>query len=106
MFSKPCSVHLYLVFQTLDELKAGEVCQSIAKLDPYLSFSPFRVMESMDDCIECHATGLADEAQLKCLLEKLDNDWDKNEDEDVFWAYEFNTKMISPLLYYIRLEIL
>lgn len=105
MSSKINNLHLYLVFSTLDEKKAEEVCTMIREKAPSLSFSPFRIVESLNDCLECHASGKLDEEQTKELLAWLDNDWDWDEDETNCYAYGFNTKMPSELLYYIRVDI-
>lgn len=104
MSSKTSKVHLYAVFETLDEQKAKAVCERIRALDPDLNFSPFREQPSLNGCLEAHATGVADKAQRQALLAAIDDDWDVNEEESEFQAYGFNTKMMDPLLYYVQIS--
>lgn len=102
--------HLYIVFDTGDEEKASEVCRLIQskaeESGAELSFSPMRLSSGNDDSLEVHATGLFDPMQKKLLLDQLDNDWDVDQDGslEIYSAYGFNTKMISPLIYYLRAE--
>jgi hypothetical protein len=71
---------------------------------PDLSFSPEREVEELEACVEFRATGTVTKEQKEEMIAKIDDDWDMDEDETEYWAYGFNTKMITPLLYYIQLD--
>lgn len=81
----------------MEEIKA-----KLLALCPDLSFSPSREQPSLNDCLEVYASARIDESQKSMLLETLDSDWD--EDEDLYWAYGFNTRPFDSRVYYLQLE--
>lgn len=95
---------LRVVVQTKKEEQIAEVQQELRKLVPTLSFSPFREEQSLDGCLEFYSTGTVEKAERKRLVDTLDNDWDYDEEDDIYWAYGFNTKMFDPRVYYLEME--
>ncbi len=93
-----------VVVSSMDEADALTVQKELLEIDPNLSFSPCREQDSLNDAIEFRVSGEADAAQKEALIEKLNNDWDKDEDDEFYWAYGFNTKMFDPKVYYLELE--
>ncbi|MGM9960080.1 MAG: hypothetical protein ACI32F_02065 [Allobaculum sp.] len=93
-----------VVVQTEKEDQVTEVQQELQKLVPALSFSPTREEASLDGCLEFYATGKVDENERTLLVDTLDNDWDYDDEDDVYWAYGFNTKMFDSRVYYLELE--
>lgn len=93
-----------VVISSLDEEDALSTQQEILSIDPDLSFSPCRAEPSLDGCIEFYGTGPCDEKMKETLLSSLNNDWDHDEDDELFWAYGFNTRMFSPIVYYMNLD--
>ncbi len=95
---------LQVVVHTTSEDEVHKVQDQLSSICPLLSYSPVREQPSLNDCMEFMATGMVDEAMRTHLIETLDNDWDKAEDEDSYWAYGFNTKAFAPLVYYMSME--
>ena len=97
-------VLLQVVVQAKEESMAVDVQKELSALVPGFSYSPIREQESLNDCLEFMATGEVDEAGRQLLIKTLDRGWDVDEDEDLYWAYGFNTKMFNPNVYYLQLE--
>lgn len=101
---QPYSLMMQVVVQTTDEAIGNQVRKELLALAPGLSFSPWREQDSLNGCLECMATGTVTEEERELLLKTLDNDWDQDEKDDLYWAYGFNTKMFDPNVYYLQLE--
>lgn len=97
-------VLLQVVVSSLKEEDVKTVQDELKELVPELSFSPAREQASLENCLEFMATGDVTKEQKQLLIDKLDNDWDISEDGDFYSAYAFNTKMFSPLVYYLQME--
>lgn len=97
-----------VLLQVVVHTNSEEVIQSIqdrlSSICPTFSYSPVREQPSLNDCLEFMATGVVDETMRQVLIDTLDNDWDKVEDEDSYWAYGFNTKPFAPDIYYLVLD--
>ncbi|MBF0578574.1 hypothetical protein IM774_01985 [Erysipelotrichaceae bacterium RD49] len=98
------SVSLHVVVSSLDENTVQVVQDQLKTFIPEFSFSPMREQSSLQDCIEFYASAQISADQRQLLIDSLDNDWDKDEDDDMFWAYGFNTRMFNPLVYYMQLD--
>ena len=98
------NVMLQVVVHTTSEEEVYEVQEKLSSICDGLSYSPIREQPSLNDCMEFMATGVVDEAMRAHLIATLDNDWDKVEDEDSYWAYGFNTKPFASHVYYLLME--
>lgn len=97
-----------VILQVVVHTNSPEVVQGVqdrlSAICNTLSYSPVREQPSLNDCLEFMATGVVDEKMRQLLIDTLDNDWDKAEDEDTYWAYGFNTKPFTSEVYYLVLE--
>ncbi|WP_323089183.1 hypothetical protein [Allobaculum sp. JKK-2023] len=98
------SVSLHVVVSSLDDTTVQIVQDQLKTFVPDFSFSPMREQPSLQDCIEFYASADVTQEQRQLLIDSLDNDWDKDEDDDTYWAYGFNTKTFNPLVYYMQLD--
>lgn len=91
-----------VVVTAKSEEEAAPVVQELRDMLPDASISPMREQESLNDAIEFYLSAVVNEAQKEQLLNTLNNDWD--EDDGLYWAYGFNTKMWNPQVYYLQLD--
>ena len=106
MSSNSYKVLMNVVISSLNEAQARRVQKELLEIDPDLSFSPCREQESLNEAIEFRVSGQADEEQKEALIHRLNSAWDKDEDDEFYWAYGFNTKMFDPKVYYLELEFM
>lgn len=102
--NKMYKVLLQVVVNSLNEETAKAVQQELSEMLPQFSYSPLREQPSLVDCLEFMASAEVNEAQREMLIQTLDRGWDVDEEEDLYWAYGFNTKPFDPLIYYLQLE--
>lgn len=100
--NKMYDVRMLVVVSTSEESVCREVQQELLEFCPNLSFSPIREQQSLNNALEFHATGTCTAQEKEAMLGKLDNDFD--EEDGLYYAYSFNTKMWDPRVYYIQME--
>lgn len=95
---------MQVVIGSMSEEEAHAVQQELLKFCPDLSFSPVREQPSLNNAIEFYATGTCTQEEKEKMLSTLDNDFDCDEENHLYYAYSFNTKMWDPRVYYLQLE--
>lgn len=98
------NVMMQVVVQSAEESAALEVQKELEALGGRWSFSPVREQDSLNDCLEFMATAAVSEEERDLLIRRLNNDWDRDEKDDLYWAYGFNTRMFDPNVYYLQME--
>lgn len=98
---KGMKVLLYIVVEG-NEGDVEEIQNQLKHHIQNISFSPFRIQESLNECIEFYATFSVNLDQIEPLLAWLDNDWDGEEDDCI--CYGFNTKPFNSKIYYMHFE--
>ena len=98
------SLRMRVVVSSEDESQGLAIQNELANLCSKLSFSPMRLEPSLEGCLEFAASGMVEEQERTLLVKTLDNDWDYDEEDDLYWAYGFNTKLFDQRVYYLELE--
>lgn len=98
------NVRLLVVVDSMDEAVVRDVEEELKQYCPDLSFSPSRETPSLNGCLEFQATGNCTDEQKENMIKNLDNDFDYEEDDGVYSAYSFNTKMFDKRVYYLEME--
>ena len=93
---------MQVVADTEKESDCQEIQKELKSYCPNLSFSPVREQPSLRGCLEFFATAKIDDECKEALIKNLNNDWD--EEDDVYTAYGFNTKMFNPKVYWMLME--
>ena len=93
---------MQVVVNTERESDCLQIQKELKAFCPDLSFSPVREQPSLNDCLEFFATAKIDGQCKEKLIKNLNNDWD--EEDDVYTAYGFNTRMFNPNVYWMLME--
>lgn len=98
------SLRMRVVVSSEEESQGLAIQNELLKICPKLSFSPMRLEPSLEGCLEFAASGTVDEHERGVLVDTLDNDWDYDDQDDLYWAYGFNTQLFDKCVYYLELE--
>lgn len=88
---------LHVVIASEDERQIKHVCDLLKTIDSRFSISPSRPYQGLKDHSEVFCTLNIEKKEVPVLLEKLNNDWDGEEDDCV--CYGFNTIMFDKSVY-------
>lgn len=97
-------LRLRIVISSEDEAQGLDVQNELLNICPKLSFSPMRLEPSLEGCLEFAATATVDENERTVLVDTLDNDFDYDDQDDLYWAYGFNTQPFDRRIYYLEAE--
>lgn len=92
----------YVVVDTTDSYIIQEIQTQMSKFGIEFQCSPVRPQESLDHCVEYHASADCTEDQWKALPAQLNEFW--TDAQDSYEDYGYNTKMFHPHVYFLSLE--
>ncbi|MDO4663958.1 MAG: hypothetical protein Q4A59_03650 [Erysipelotrichaceae bacterium] len=98
------SLRMKVVVSSEDETQGLAIQNELKNICAKLSFSPMRLEPSLEGCLEFAASAVVDEHERTLLVDTLDNDWDYDDQDDLYWAYGFNTTLFDKRVYYLELE--
>ncbi|MBP3853872.1 MAG: hypothetical protein J6D18_04805 [Erysipelotrichaceae bacterium] len=97
------NIKAYVVVDTTDDYIIHEIQKQMNGFGVTFSFSPARVQESLDHCMEFHATASCASDQYCALLKQLNQSWDGEQEE--YRDYGYNTRMFHSHVYYLEVQI-
>lgn len=90
---------LYVIVSSTDKNDEEAVKNHFLEICPDFSISASRECPHVKNAIDFYITMDINEDDVPYLLDKLNNDWDGENDQCS--CYGFNTKMFNPLIYYL-----